>query len=154
MASPSRSPRIPGGLPDPRRINQKDATAVSRAALTVMYTVDSTVDEGLRNAKLRAARYLTPAFKTEIDAEPMQHIPIEWRQHRVYLAVRLRPLRREAGAPTDGPTGAYRQWEMTTVPTGRDRWRGTPRKAVVYMSLVRSSGHDPWRISDVIVSGE
>jgi hypothetical protein len=149
--SPSRSPRIPGGLPDPRRIDQKDATAVSRAALTVMYTVDSTVDAGLRNARLRAARYLTVAYAAEIKAEPVQYVPEEWRQHRAYFVVRLRPVVREKGAPSDRPTAAFREWGMTTVPTGRDRWRGTRRTSVVYMALVRSSKNAPWRVSDVNV---
>ncbi|TDD85615.1 hypothetical protein E1293_10945 [Actinomadura darangshiensis] len=149
--SPSRSPRIPGGLPDPDRIDQKDATAVSRAALTVMYTVDSTVDSGLRDARLRAARYLAPAYAAEIKAEPVQYIPEEWRQHRAYLAVRLKRLAPEAGVPSDGPAAAYREWGMTTVPTGRDRWRGTSRESVVYMSLTRSSKNASWRISDVTV---
>jgi hypothetical protein len=68
------SPRIPGGLPDPRRIDQKNATAVSKAALIVMYTVDSTVDAGLRDAKRRAARYLTPDYTAKIKAEPRRSI--------------------------------------------------------------------------------
>lgn len=149
--SPSRSPRIPGGLPDPRRIDQKDATAVSRAALIVMYTVDSTVDAGLRNARLRATHYLTAAYAAGIKAEPVQYVPEEWRKHRAYLAVRLRPVVREKGAPSDAPTVSYREWEMTTVPTGRDHWHGTPRTSVVYMALARSSKGMPWRISNVTV---
>ncbi|GAA2427044.1 hypothetical protein GCM10010191_44730 [Actinomadura vinacea] len=145
---PSRSPRIPGGLPDPGRVDQKDATALSRAALTVMYSVDSTVDAGLLNAKLRAVGYLAPAYAAEVRAEPVQYVPEEWRRHRAYLAVRLRPIERDAGAPKDGPTAAYRQWRLITTPTGRDGWRGRPSEFVVFMSLTRSSKRDPWRISD------
>jgi hypothetical protein len=103
---------------------------------------------------LLTTRYLTPAYTAEIKAEPVQYVPDEWRRHRAYLAVRLQPLVREAGAPSDGPKAAYRQWEMTTVPTGRDRWRGTPSKSVVYMALVRSSEGAPWRISDVTVEDD
>lgn len=151
--SPPANPRLPAGLPDPRRIDQKNATAVSRAALTVMYTVDSTVDAGLRDAKLRAARYLTRDYRAEVAAEPRQYIPAEWRRHRAYLAVRLEPLPREAGAPSDTATTAYRQWQMTTIPTGRDDWRGTARPSVAFMTLARSSERDPWRIRDVLVTG-
>jgi hypothetical protein len=150
--SPSRSPRIPGGLPDPDQIDRKNATAVSRAALTVMYSVDSAVDAGLRDAKLRAATYLTSAYAAEIKQEPVQYVPDEWRRHRAYLAVRLRQLRREAGAPSDGPTTAYRQWQLTTVPKGRDGWHGHRSEYVVFMSLVRSSKRDPWRISGATVA--
>jgi hypothetical protein len=141
-------------LPDLHRTNQKDATAVSRVALTIMYTVDSTIDDGLRSARLRAAQYLTPTYTAEIKAEPAQYVPDEWRQHRAYLTVDLQPLRREAGAPSDGPTAAYREWEMAMVPTGRDRWRGTPRKSVIYVALRRSSERDPWLVSDVTVSDD
>lgn len=151
--SPSSS-RLPDDVPTPGRIDQQDATAVSKGALTVMYTVDSTVDTGLRDAKLRAKRYLAPEYIANVEAEPRQYVPDEWRQHRAYLTVRLKPLALEAGAPSDGPTAAYRQWEMTTTPTGRDDWRGAPRKSVVYMALVKSSERESWRISDVVVSNE
>ncbi|MGP4027389.1 hypothetical protein [Actinomadura sp. 3N407] len=117
--------------------------------MTIMYTVDSTIDTGLRDAKLRAGRYLTPGFTSEIKAEPRQYVPHEWRRHRAYLTVRLRALRREAGAPPDGPATAYRQWEMTTISTGRDGWRGTAATSVIYMALTRSSDRAPWKISDV-----
>lgn len=125
---------------------------MSRAALTVMYTVDSTVDEGLRNAQLRAARYFIPAYTAEVKAEPVQYVPEEWRQHRAYLKVRLHPLKPETGAPSDGPKAAYREWDLTTIPTGRDRWRDAPSESVVYMALSRSSKRDPWRISAVTVT--
>jgi hypothetical protein len=117
-----------------------------------MYTVDSTVDTGFRDAELRTARYLTAAYAAKVKAEPRQYVPAEWRQHRAYLAVRLTPLAREAGAPSDGPTAAYRQWQMTTVPKGRDGWRGDPAKFVVYMGLTRPSRRGPWRIFDVSVT--
>jgi hypothetical protein len=151
---PSQGSRPPGDLPTPRRVDQKDATALSKAALTVMYMVDSTVDAGLRDAKLRAARYLTRDYMAKLKAEPKQYVPGDWRQHRAYLAVRLKPLRREAGAPSDGPTAAYRQWEMTTTPTGRDDWRGASGRFVVYMVLARSSTAESWRVSDAVVTNE
>ena len=146
---PSPGSRPPDGLPTPGPVDQRDATAVSKAAATIMYMVDSTVDAGLRDAKLRAARYLTSEYAAKITAEPRQYGPKEWGRHRAYLAVRLTPLRRESGAPPDRPTTAYRQWEMTTTPTGRDDWRGTPRESVLYMVLARSSEDAPWRVSDV-----
>lgn len=143
------SPRPPVELPDSRRVDQQDATALSRAALSVMYTVDSTVDAGLRDARLRAARYLTPDYTERIKAEPVQYAAGVWRLHRAYLTVQLRPLQREAGAPKDNPTAAYRQWEVTTTPTGRDDWRGVARKFMAYVALIRSSEDEPWRISGV-----
>jgi hypothetical protein len=106
----------------------------------------------LRDARLRAVGYLTSAYATVVEAEPEQYVPEEWRRHRAYLAVRLRPLVRETGAPSDRRTAAYRQWEMTTVPTGRDRWRGSSSTSVVYMALVRPSGQAPWRVSEVTVA--
>jgi hypothetical protein len=151
--SPSSS-RLPDDLPVPGRIDQRDATALSKGALTLMHTVDSTVDAGMRDAKLRAAAYLTPDYTTKLKAEPPQYLPGEWRRHRAYLAVRLKPLPREAGAPPDGPTAAYRQWEMTTTPTGRDEWRGASSRSVIYTALARSSTTEPWRVSDAVITGE
>lgn len=151
--SPPSTTPPPDDLPTPGRIDQRDASAASKGALTVMYTVDSRVDTGLRDAKLRAEPYLTPDLTTKIKAEPQQFVPTDWRQHQAYLAVRLEPLVKEAGAPPDGPTAAYRQWEMTTTPKGRDGWRGEPKKSVVYVGLTRSSGRGPWRVSDVVVTG-
>lgn len=145
---PTRSSRALDGLPDPHHIDQKDATAVSKAALTIMHTVDSTVDEGLRDARLRAARYLTDDYAATIEAEPVQFVPAEWRRHRVHLAVRLRLLERERGAPPDGPTDAYRQWQVTTTPKGRDGWRGEPHTMLAYVALTRSSARGSWRIAD------
>ena len=151
--SPPPTSRPPGDLPTPGRADGRNATALSKAALTVMYTVDGTADAGLRDAKLRAARYLTADYKAEVEAEPVQYVPEEWRRHRAYLAVDLKPISREDGAPSDGPTSAYRQWELRTTPTGRDGWRGDPRKFVVYMELTRSSRHAPWRVSGAVIDG-
>ncbi|MCP9951745.1 hypothetical protein LUX33_27130 [Actinomadura madurae] len=138
----------------PRQIVEQDPTALSKGALTLMYTADSTVDTGLRDAKLRAERYFTADYAAEVKAEVRQYVPAEWRRHRAYLAVRLEPLAKEEGAPPDGPTAAYRQWEMVATPTGRDKWRGDPRRSVVYVGLTRSSAEAPWRISSVTVSDE
>ncbi|TDC45422.1 hypothetical protein E1281_30405 [Actinomadura sp. KC345] len=153
-APPSPNATPPADLPTAGQVDQDDATAVSKAALTIMYTADSTVDAGLRDAKLRAARYLTSDYTAKIKAEPRQYVPREWGRHRAYLAVRLESLPREAGSPPDGPTAAHRQWEMTTTPTGRDGWRGTPVTFVVYMALTRSSEDASWQVSDAAVSNE
>ncbi|MEO3828178.1 hypothetical protein [Actinomadura sp. B10D3] len=144
----------PDDLPTPVRIDDGNATALSQGALTIMYTVDSTVDAGLRDAKLRAAGYFTDEYTAVVQAEVRQYVPTEWHKHRAYLAVRLRPLYKEQGAPTDGPTAAFRQWEMVTRPTGRDGWRGAPSRSVVYMELTRPSPRAPWRISSVSVSAD
>ncbi|QKW33529.1 hypothetical protein HUT06_05360 [Actinomadura sp. NAK00032] len=144
---PTSSP--PGDLPTPDRADGRNATALAKAALTVMYRVDSTSDTGLRDAKLRAARYLTADYKAEVATEPVQYIPEEWRRHRAYIAVHLKPIQPEEGAPSDGATTAYRQWQLRTTPTGRDGWRGDPHNFVVYMELTRSSRHAPWRVSNV-----
>ena len=152
--SPLQTSTPSADLPTPSRADGRNATALSKAALTVMYSVDSTADTGLRDAKLRAARYLTAAYKTEVEAEPVQYVPQEWQRHRAYIAVDLEPIRREEGAPSDGPTTAYRQWQVRTTPTGRDGWRGDALKFVVFMELTRSSRHAPWRVSNASASDD
>ncbi|MFD0856809.1 hypothetical protein ACFQ07_31545, partial [Actinomadura adrarensis] len=74
-----------------------------------MYTVDSTIDVALQDSKLRAADYFTPEYAAQLRTEHREYVPELWRRHRAYLAVRLRPLAREAGAPKDAPTVAHRQ---------------------------------------------
>lgn len=153
-ASASRAPgRSPRGLPDLDRVDRRDATAVSKAALTVMHTVDAAVDEGLQDARLRASRFFTADFADRVRAEPAQYVPREWREHRAYAKVRLKRLEPEAGAPSDSPTEAFRQWEVTATPHGRDDWRGAPRTSVVFVQLVRPKAGASWRISAVLAPG-
>jgi hypothetical protein len=117
-----------------------------------MWTVDAAIDQGQQDAYLRAIGYLTAGYAATIRAQPPQFAPAPWRDHRAYSRLRLKPLRREEGAPADTPTTAYRQWSLTVLPTGRDGWRGRRTTAVLFVTLTRPGPGSPWRISGITSS--
>lgn len=154
-SSPTTAPASPGdrrpaGLPDPKQLNWSDATAVSRAAVAVMWTVDATVDTGQHGAYLRARPYLTPAYAQSVVQEPATvDIPAVWQEHRAYARVRLAPQKPESGAGPDTPTVAHRQWGVTIAPTGRDGWKGPRIHAIAFVTLTRPAPGAQWRVSAV-----
>ncbi|MEU8302852.1 hypothetical protein AB0C84_04760 [Actinomadura sp. NPDC048955] len=148
-APASASPSPPGGLPDLTRLDQHDATAVSKAALTLMWIVDSTTDHSQRDAYQRAAPLLDEAYKASVAAQPGGLVPGQWTEHRAYAKVRLTPQRPQGDVPTDTPTLAHRGWAITVIPTGRDKWKGAPVHATAFVTLKRKDPGAPWRVSAV-----
>lgn len=137
------------GLPDLSTVDGNDPTAVSRAALTVMWTTDSSLDHGgQHDAQLRAVPYLTPAYAVQIRAaQPSPPPPDAWVRDRVRTHVQMRPGEEER--PADTPTTAYRQWLLTV--TSIDAHGHRPVKPVhvtAYVILNRTAGQ-PWRVSQV-----
>ena len=147
-STPPAPTATPHGLPDPKTVDRHDATAVSRAAVQVMWTVDASIDRGQGDAYRRARPYLTPEYAARTDAQPLGAVPSVWRDHRAYARVRLRPQTPEDGAPPDNARTSHRQWEVTVTPTGRDGWKGTPTQAIAFVTLTRDAG-DAWQVSGV-----
>lgn len=147
----SPSPGTPPGLPDPRTINHRDATAVSRAAVQVMWTIDATIDQhGQHEAYQRAVPYLTAEYTATITkAVPAGSIPATWAAHRAYTKVQLKPRKPEGDVPADTTTTAHRGWAITVTPTGRDGWTGTPVHAIAFVVLTRADPASVWKISHV-----
>ena len=152
-ASASPRPTAPARFVAPGAIDQRDATAVSRAALTIMWSVDSIRDhKGQRDTYLRASTYLTPEYAARIRKTlTPQRPPGLWKQHRAFSAVELVPIEDEDDGP-DTPTRAGRQWSLTITPTGRDGWTGETFTVLAFVDLTRPSLRHPWRIADVVVS--
>lgn len=146
------TPTLP--LPKPADVPQTDAGKVSSAALTVVYTYDTTTDTTTQDAVLRAEPWLTPEYA----AIQREHLSVAapglqwatWREHRAYTVPTLEPGTEEA--PSDTATAAYRQWLVTYKPVGRDGWQGDPVTVVAYVALSRAKASDPWRVSDLRVS--
>jgi hypothetical protein len=138
-----------GGLPDPAHVDQRDATALSRAALVTMWTVDSDIDTyGQRDAYLRAVPYLTSGYAARaVDTFPALPPPAQWTQHHAYAQVTL-AAGHDDPVP-DQPTGAQRQWVITVHPTGRDGWHGDPVTVTANVALTRVGPAQPWRILDI-----
>lgn len=137
-----------GGLPDPKTVDRGDATAVSRAAVQVMWTVDATIDRGQLDAYLRAKPYLSPEYAEAVSAEPPGSLPSLWRDHRAYARVRLTRQAPEDGVGPDTATTAHRQWGITVIPTGRDGWTGPSVHATAFVTLTRGDGGG-WQVSGV-----
>ncbi|CAL9590534.1 hypothetical protein SUDANB145_05216 [Streptomyces sp. enrichment culture] len=155
---PARSGSTPGaGVPRPADVDQRDADAVARGALTVMWTFDTTADSGPHDAAVRAADagWLTEAYANRLRAHSPRSAPdVQWRDwadHRVRTVVTLKKTE-DAARPPDTGTEAWRQWAVTTTPTGRGGRRGTPTTVVTYVRLTRATADGPWRVADVSVS--
>lgn len=144
-AAPTLTPH--GGLPDLTGLDRADATQVSKAAVTVMWTVDAAVDRGQRDAYLRARSLLDPGYAAAIADGPAGELPTLWRRHRAYARVTVVRAPVEGDVEPDTPTAARRRWAVTVVPTGRDGWLGAPVRTSVFVTLTRSSVSAPWRVS-------
>ncbi|WP_190856874.1 hypothetical protein [Actinomadura sp. RB99] len=143
--APTATPH--GGLPDPKTVDRGDATAVSRAAVKVMWTVDAATDRSQLDAYLRAKPYLSPEYAERVNAEPAGAVPSLWRDHRAYARVHLTRQAPEDGIGADTAATAHRQWGVTVTPTGRDGWTGKPVHAIAFVSLIRRDGG--WQVSGV-----
>lgn len=137
-----------GSLPAPKTVDRSDATAVSRAAVQVMWTVDATIDSTQLDAYLRAKPYLSRKYAEEVSAEPAGAVPSLWRDHRAYARVRLKRQAPEDGVGPDTATTAHRQWGITVIPTGRDGWTGPSVHATAFVTLTRGDGGG-WQVSGV-----
>jgi hypothetical protein len=140
---------MPRGLPDLSRLDQSDATAVSKAALTLMWTVDSAIDHGQQDAYQRATPLLDSVYKAVIDGQGAGSMPGLWSRHRAYAKVRLTRQTPLGDVPADTPKLAHRQWRIDVTPTGRDGWKGTPVHASAFVTLRRDGPDAPWRVSAV-----
>lgn len=144
--APTASPHV--GLPNPRMVNHLDATAVSRAAVQTMWTVDAANDRSQLDAYLRAHPYMTSACYAELKTQPVGTIPSHWRDHHAYARPRLERQSIEAGVGEDTATRAHRQWSVTVTPIGRDGWIGHSARAIVFTTLTRN-GDGLWKVSAI-----
>ncbi|MFF7176841.1 hypothetical protein [Streptomyces pseudovenezuelae] len=161
-AEPTPAPVLPsgkagephGGIPSPADVDQADATAVSRAALTALSTYDTALDTSLNDAGRRTADagWCTAGYAAQLREAVHRAVPgaewQTWTQHRAYATVKLSQTE-DAGRPADSDTTAYRQWTITVTPTGRDGWKGTPTTTVAYAELTRTGAGQPWRLNTV-----
>ncbi|MFD4524111.1 hypothetical protein ACFWP7_09355 [Streptomyces sp. NPDC058470] len=145
-----------GGVTRPADVDQRDADAVGRGALKVMWTFDADIDSGPQDAMVRAADagWLTKAYVARLRAYRPRSVPgaqwREWAGHGAYTVVTVRNAE-DAAKPGDTTTEAWRQWTVTAAPFGRDGWTGNATTVVAYVHLTRTAADDAWRIADVNV---
>ncbi|MFD0315645.1 hypothetical protein [Streptomyces flavalbus] len=148
------TPRV--DVPRPADVDQEDADAVARGALTVLWTFDTVTDGGPHDAGFRAADagWLTPAYARRLrDHQPRSVPGAQWREWAGHRAVTEVTLERAADAaiPPDSDTEAWRQWTVTASPRGRAGWTGDPSTVVAYVRLTRAAAGTGWRVADVAV---
>jgi hypothetical protein len=148
---PGRPGTPPGSLPVPATVDGADPDAVGRAALTLMWTMDASIDSSQYQAELRAAPYLTEAYAQDFrDPPPRAGAGAEWTSwaaHRAYTVVALQAEHDDR--PLDTDTTARRQWDISATPTGRDGWRGEPLTATAFVTLTRPAAGQPWRVATI-----
>jgi hypothetical protein len=146
------TPPIP--LPAPSTVNDQDPNAVSKAVVTIQWTMDTTIDTSQYQAEMRSAPFLTPSYLAILKAHPPVAAPgaqwNEWSSHRSYTTVAT--LAEHDDQPADTATEARRQWGITVTPHGRDGWHGIPTTATVFVTMSRSGPGSPWRVSAITVS--
>ncbi|WP_125264877.1 hypothetical protein [Streptomyces alboflavus] len=148
----SGTPR--GGIPAPDDVDERDATAVSRAAVTVLFTYDTRMDTSSNDAgrRLADAGWCTDAYANQLREATSRSAPgaqwATWSRHRAYTKATARSAD-EAGKPEDSPTAAYRQWNVTVTPHGRDGWKGRAEMTTAYVELTRTAPRTPWRVNTI-----
>ncbi|MEU2717794.1 hypothetical protein [Streptomyces sp. NPDC007205] len=147
----SGTPPVP--LPAPSAVKMHNPDAVSQAAITIQWTMDTAIDTSQHDAELRSAAFLEPSYLATIKKTPPMAAPgaqwMEWAGHRAYTTVTTKALHDQR--PADSPTQAHRQWLLTATPHGRDHWTGRPVTNVVFVTMTRS-GTGPWLVSAITVS--
>lgn len=134
----------------PGTVDQRDADAVSAAVLTTMWRIDTTADRDQRDAVLRAAGWLSPAYLADLRAGPKVGTDAAWTTWAAHRA-RTKPAL-TAGRdqrPPDTATHADRQWQLTVTPIGADGWRGRPLTMTAFVALGRDRRRAPWRVVSV-----
>ncbi|MFI7615677.1 hypothetical protein ACIBP6_31085 [Nonomuraea terrae] len=136
--------------PDPDTIDQRDADAVSTAVLTTMWSIDTTTDRDQRDAVLRAAGWLSPAYLADLRTGPRVGTDAAWTTwaaHRAHTRPALTAGRDTR--PPDTATHAYRQWQLAVTPIGADGWRGRPLTMTAFVVLQRRERSAPWSVTAV-----
>ncbi len=150
-AGASGTPRP--GIPDPQRVDGQDATAVGRAALTVMWTFDTALDVSQHDASLRALPYLTPEYGEEVRNTPRRAAPGAdwnlWSSHHAYTTAELTPAD-DAGRPADTAAQSVHTFVITATPHGDNGWTGPAVTATAFVQLTRA-GSQPWKVAAVQV---
>lgn len=146
------SPRPPTvTLPDPKAVTMTDSAAVAKAALTVMFSYDVTVDTSRRDAQLRAAPYLTADYLDVLrtPTRPFQDVNWQtWVEHRAHTAPRIELAEEALGYSRDQATTSSRSFSVTVLAEGEDGWTGLGDEVAVFVTLTRAGPGTPWLVSN------
>lgn len=141
-ASPtSLPPPAPVTPPNPASANASNPDSVSQVVLTLMYEIDTTRDSSFSDGLRRAAPLLSSDYAAQVSSAPSSKPDAQWRlwaQHQAYTVAEttLSPEDR----PADTTTVAYRAYELTVKPIGRDGWTGDPDTKIALITLLHAPG--------------
>ncbi|MFE3205304.1 hypothetical protein [Embleya sp. NPDC059237] len=139
-------------LPAVSNVDGGDATAVARAAVVTMWTVDTAIDATQWDAAQRAAPFLTPAYAESLRISPQVAGPggtwLTWAQHKAVTRV-VATSADDSGKPPDTDTKALHAFMVTITASGGNGWTGPPVIATAFVSLERASAAQPWKVSSV-----
>ncbi|MFH8337767.1 hypothetical protein [Streptomyces sp. AM6-12] len=156
-SEPPPLPRGVKGTPEAgltTHVDENDATSVAKAIAVTTWTFDTRIDTTQVDAQRRTARWLTPGYARSIEnAQPVAAPDASWTamaEHHGYTTATARQA--HDTAPQDTPTEAYRQFEVTVTPHGRDGWKGPAETWVEWIHLVRTRTGEPWKADNMRVA--
>ncbi|MFF7357844.1 hypothetical protein ACFZA1_35240 [Streptomyces filipinensis] len=127
---------------------------MAKAIAMTTWTFDTKIDTSRADAQRRTVGWLTPDYAKSISAaQPVAAPDASWiamADHHGFTTVTTR--RAHDTAPDDTPTEAYRQFEVTVTPHGRDGWKGPAETWVEWIHLVRSGTGEPWKADNMRVA--
>lgn len=137
-------------MPEPRSVNQHRADQVAVAAAIALSASDTTLDADPNQTARRAIAWLAPSMAEQVTKFPPVAAPgahwTTWAAHRAYLVPKP-VLVEDSGRPTDSAAIAYRQLAVTTTAIGRDGWKASPDRSILFMTLNNIDGN--WRVAQV-----
>ena len=136
--------------PEPGSVNQHRADQVAVAAAIALSASDTTLDADPNQTARRAIAWLAPSMAEQVTKFPPVAPPgaqwTTWAAHRAYLVPKA-ALVEDSGRPADSAAIAYRQLAVTTTVVGRDGWKASPVRSILFMTLNNIDGD--WRVAQV-----
>jgi hypothetical protein len=147
-STPGATPGFP--MPEPGSVDQHRADKVAVAAAIALSASDTTLDADPNQTARRAIAWLAPSMAAQVRKFPPIAAPgalwATWAAHRAYL-LPTAVLVDDSGRPADSAAIAYRQLAVSTTAIGRDGWKASPTRSIVFMTLNNVAGN--WRVAQV-----
>lgn len=162
-AGPRPTPTLPPGMrlpepvqvPHPADVDGSDPSAVALAALTAVYSFDTTVDESSSDALARAEQWLAEEYGSQAyDLEGLERdVQREWwalwSEHHAFAAINSIEPHTTDFDTKDTAARAERRFYVRMTPVGRDAWNGNLVVHQWFVFLGRDTDSDDWEIVEL-----
>jgi hypothetical protein len=145
---PSSSTPTAPPTPNPADVNGTDPSSAALYVVRTMYQVDTTTDHGWSDALRRASVLLTSDYAAAVSAAPTPAPDAQWQEwagHKAFTTATITPSPEDK--PADTTSLAYRAYQVTITPTGRDGWHGEEQHLVALVTLKHEAGG--WVVAQV-----